>query len=850
MKKLKTSILLIAAALFSFGVNAQRVPGSPPTVQSGSDTSKPMTPPKKTSEPKPYGDVITSKAITDAGFLTVHKVDDKYFIEIPDSMLNRDILVVNRISKAAADNRTGFFGYGGDQIGKNVIQFEKGPSNKLFLKSISMQEFSKDSTKDGMYRSFVNSNLQPLEASFDIKAFSKDGHGVVIDATDYINGDNDILFFNSRLKKMLSLAQILPDRSYVIGLKAFSKNVEIQTMKTYMKITPPTPGNPMSGSSSPVTYELNSSMVLLPKVPMKARYFDPRVGYFATGYVDFDANPQGVKSISMITRWRLEPKDEDIEKYKRGELVEPKKQIVYYIDPATPQKWVPYLIQGVNDWQKAFEQAGFKNAIVAKVAPVNDPTWSLDDANNSAIVYKPSNIANASGPNVNDPRSGEILESHINWYHNVMELLRNWYFIQASATDIRARKMVFDDALMGQLIRFVSSHEVGHTLGLRHNFGSSATVPVENLRNKKWLDKHGHTPSIMDYARFNYVAQPEDNIGDAGMYPHIGEYDKWAIQWGYQWLPQFNSPEAELGYQNKLISDSLSKNPLLVFGTESDPDDPRNQSEAIGDNAMKASEYGIKNLKRIMPNILEWTKEPNEDYTNASTIYDQLVGQFSRYMGHVTKNIGGIETTPSSIEQSQPVIVFTSKNTQKEAINFLQNQLFTTPKWLLDKKLYSVTGSGDMKTISGLQNSVLGRIINNNTISKLLRMEAYDPATAYTATEMLNDLKRGIWSELATHSSIDIYRRNLQKIYTQKLVDLLNPDPKSTMTASFQRGGMGGNVNTDANLTDNLSIIKGQAKSLIAEIKTALPLMKDNISKLHLQDVMERLQDALKPQKG
>jgi hypothetical protein len=431
-----------------------------------------------------------------------------------------------------------------------------------------------------------------------------------------------------------------------------------------------------------------------------------------------------------------------------------------------------------------------------------------------------------------------------------MELLRNWYFIQASATDIRARKMVFDDALMGQLIRFVSSHEVGHTLGLRHNFGSSATVPVENLRNKKWLDKHGHTPSIMDYARFNYVAQPEDNIGDAGMYPHIGEYDKWAIQWGYQWLPQFNSPEAELGYQNKLISDSLSKNPLLVFGTESDPDDPRNQSEAIGDNAMKASEYGIKNLKRIMPNILEWTKEPNEDYTNASTIYDQLVGQFSRYMGHVTKNIGGIETTPSSIEQSQPVIVFTSKNTQKEAINFLQNQLFTTPKWLLDKKLYSVTGSGDMKTISGLQNSVLGRIINNNTISKLLRMEAYDPATAYTATEMLNDLKRGIWSELATHSSIDIYRRNLQKIYTQKLVDLLNPDPKSTMTASFQRGGMGGNVNTDANLTDNLSIIKGQAKSLIAEIKTALPLMKDNISKLHLQDVMERLQDALKPQKG
>lgn len=847
MKRMKISILLVIATVLSLGVGAQKkLPGTPPTVTTGADTSKPKTPPKKTNEPKPYEEVITSKAISGVGFLTVHKVEDRYFIEIPDSMLNRDILIVNRISKAAADNRVGFFGYGGDQIGNNVIQFEKGPNHKLFIKSISYREFSKDSTKDGMYRSFKNSNLEPLEASFDIKAYSKNGNGVVIDATDYINGDNDILFFDSRIKKALSLTQLLADRSYIIGIKSFPMNMEIQALKTYNKSTPPTPGNPMSGSSAPVTYELNSSIVLLPKVPMKPRYFDPRVGYFTTGYVDFDANPQGVKSISMITRWRLEPKDEDIEKYKKGELVEPKKPIIYYIDPATPQKWVPYLIQGVNDWQVAFEQAGFKNAIFGKLAPVNDSTWSLDDARNSAIVYKPSNIANASGPHVNDPRSGEILESHINWYHNVMELLRNWYFIQAAATDIRARKMKFDDALMGQLIRFVSSHEVGHTLGLRHNFGSSATVPVENLRNKKWLEVHGHTPSIMDYARFNYVAQPEDKIGDEGMYPRIGEYDKWAIQWGYKWLPQFPTPESELTYQNKLISDSLKKNPRLVFGTEIDPDDPRNQSEALGDNAMKASEYGIKNLKRIMPNILEWTKEPNEDYANAATIYGQLVGQFSRYMGHVAKNIGGIENTPSTIEQNAPVYVFTSKSTQKEAMNFLQNQLFTTPKWLLDNKLYSLAGVGDMKTISTLQNSILGRLIDNNTISKLIRFEAYDPANAYTATQMLNDLKNGIWSELKTHSTIDVYRRNLQKIYAQKLIDLLNPSAKTPAPSGFMRV----NMNTDPNITDNLSVIKGNAKSLIAEIKAALPSVKDNMTRLHLQDVMERLQDALKPQKG
>ena len=851
MKRIKVPILLLAISLVSYGSFAQKkLPGTPPTVQSGdSDSTKSKAPAKKTSEPKPYAEVITAKAITANGFFKVHKVEDKYYFEIPDSLLNRDVLVVNRIAKAAAGNRVSMMGYGGDQIGKNVIQFSKGPSNKLFLKSISFQEVASDTTENGMSRSLMNSNLQPLEASFDIKAFSPNKDGVVFDVTDYINGDNDILFFDGRVKKSFSLTQLLADRSYIQEIKAFPMNVEIKTMKTYMKTSPPSPGNPMSGSSSPITYELNSSMVLLPKVPMQPRYFDPRVGYFATGYTDFDVNPQGVKRIAMITRWKLEPKDQDVEKYKRGELVEPKKQIVYYIDPATPAKWVPYLIEGVNDWQKAFEKAGFKNAIVAKVAPVGDPTWSLDDARNSAIVYKPSSIANASGPNVNDPRSGEILESHINWYHNVMELVRNWYFIQASATDSRARKMKFDDELMGQLIRFVSSHEVGHTLGLRHNFGSSSTTPVENLRNKKWLDANGHTPSIMDYARFNYVAQPEDNIDDAGMYPHIGAYDKWAIEWGYKWMPQYSSASAETPFLNKWVSDTLANNTRLIFGTESDSDDPRNQSEDLGDNAMKASAYGIKNLKRILPNILTWTKTADEGYDNAESIYGQLVTQFSRYMGHVTKNIGGIENTPSTVEQAKPVIAFTTKARQKEAVEFLQNQLFTTPMWLLDKKIYSVTGDGDMETVSKLQSSVLSRIMSDNTINKLLEFEVYDAKNAYTPNELFADLKKGIWSELRTHQTIDIYRRNLQKIYAERLIDLLQPNPKSAATPSFG-GNRSSGSSTNYMITDNLSIVKGQAKSLVADIKAALPLTKDLNSKLHLQDVMERLNDALKPAKG
>src|SRR5437762_7331702 len=493
--------------------------------------------PTRPTGPRPYKEIITDKAKTDEGLFRVHKVDEKYYFEIPDSLLNRDILVVNRISKAAAGMRNGFFGYAGDQIGQNVTRFEKGPNNNVFLRTISYAEYAKDSTSP-MFWAVTNSNIQPIAAAFDIKAFGKDSASSVVEVTDYVNSDNDILFFNSNLKSANRIGSLQSDKSYIVAIRSYPINVEITTVKTYAR-TPSSPGIGGLGGGIPsggnLTVELNSSMVLLPRVAMQSRYFDARIGYFTVGYTDFDANPQGVESVQLIKRWRLEPKDGDMEKYKRGELVEPKKQIVFYIDPATPKKWVPYLIQGVNDWNAAFEKAGFKNAIVAKAAPTKqeDPEWSLEDARYSAIVYKPSDVANASGPSVADPRSGEIMESHINWYHNVMELLQNWYMIQASPSDTAVRKMVFSDELMGQLIRFVSSHEVGHTLGLRHNFGSSSSVPVENLRNKAWVEANGHTPSIMDYARFNYVAQPEDHVNEVGLFLCIGYYDKWEIVWGF-----------------------------------------------------------------------------------------------------------------------------------------------------------------------------------------------------------------------------------------------------------------------------------------------------------------------------
>lgn len=823
---------------------AQFPTGSMPPRQ-GMDTSKKSG----GNGMKAYKDLITAKSVSQKGLFTVHHQDDKYYFEIPDSLFGRDILVVNRISKASAGMRApgSFFGYGGDQIGQNVIRFEKGPNNKVFLRTISYAEYAKDSTSP-MFTAVTNSNVQPIMQSFDIKSLGKDSSGVVVDFTDFINSDNDVLNFFSFFKSNLRLGMVQPDKSYIVSVKSFPINVEIKTVKTYGRMPAPATGGGFGGASSGggnMTMELNSSLVLLPKVPMQARYFDPRVGYFAVGYTDYDANPQGVKNISLIKRWRLEPKDGEMDKYLRGELVEPKKQIVYYIDPATPKKWVPYLIQGVNDWQSAFEKAGFKNAVVAKMAPTKaeDSTWSLDDARNSAIVYKPSNIANASGPSISDPRSGEIMESHINWYHNVMQLIHDWYFIQTAAVDPKARKMEYDDELMGQLIRFVSSHEVGHTLGLRHNFGSSSTVPVEKLRDKAWVEAHGHTPSIMDYARFNYVAQPEDNINESGLFPRIGDYDNWAIEWGYKLLPQYKNPEAEKSYINKWIMERL-KDKHLWFGTESNPDDPRSQSEQVGDDAMLASTYGIKNLQRILPNLMEWTKEPNEDYSNLSNMYNQLTTQFGRYMGHVAKYIGGIMETPKSVEESGAVYEIVGKAKQKEAVEFLNKNLFTTPTWLINQDIYGRTGLDGLNVIGGLQDRTFSRILSAATLGKLVNAEASLSNNSYLVTDYLNDLKKGVWTELATRKPIDIYRRNLQKSYINSLINLLKPAAASTTSSG---GGITISISGGNDKNDVSSVVKAHLASLRNEINAAATGSTNLMTKYHLQDLAKRIDNALNP---
>lgn len=781
---------------------------------------------------KPYAQVITPKAKSSFGFLTVHKVDNNYFFEIPDSMLNRDILIVNRISKAPTSRQKSRVGYPGDILGSKVIRFENKDNKRILVREYSYRERSEN--KDGMFQSVRNSNTQPIVANFGIETIKKDSltRNYVINVSVFLQKENPLFSFDADSKEYIGLLNMVGEGTYIDTLKAFPKNIEISTTVTYQsKKGMSNVGFLETGSPRiPLTYELNSSMVLLPEVPMKARLFDPRVGYFTVGYTDFDSNPQGIEYKKLITRWCLEPKNEAA--YLRGELVEPKKPITIYIDPATPKKWVPYLIQGVNDWQVAFEKAGFKNAIYALEAPTDDPSWSLEDARHSAIVYKPSDIPNASGPHINDPRTGEILETHINWYHNVMSLLRDWYMIQAGTIDEAARKMQLDDELMGQLIRFVSSHEVGHTLGLRHNFGSSHTVPVEKLRDKAWVEANGHTPSIMDYARFNYVAQPEDGITRAGIFPRIGIYDKWSIEWGYRWLPQFQTPEDEVAFSNQSIIKKLKTDVRYTFGTESDPNDPRNQSEDLGDDSMLASLYGIKNLKRIVPQILTWSYEPNKSYAGAGEIYSGVVSQFNRYLGHVTKNVAGIYSNSITVEQTDEIArEFVPANIQKRAIAFLNEQLFTTPEWLIDRQLMEKAKILPVNVICSLQSGVLARLINKNTLDKMSENEILNGKKAYTSAQMFNDLKKVIWSNLGQS---DIYKRNMQKAYVENLINMLDKKGNADKNASGKRP-----VYSEAP-----AIAHGQLTEL-KRLTTSAASMTSGTAKGHYQNLITLIDTAL-----
>ncbi|MEK0423005.1 MAG: hypothetical protein RLZ95_915 [Bacteroidota bacterium] len=797
--------------------------------------------------PKAFGEVITKKAVSQKGVFSVHFLEDKYYFEIPDSLLGRELLAVTRFSKVAGGARK----YGGEEVNEQSLLFEKGPNQRIFMRVVTL--ISKADSTQTIAKAVKNSYLDPIAASFDIKAFGKDSSSSVIDVTEFFKGDNQAVSLNPSAKRMFNLMGLAADRSYIESIKTYPINLEIRTVKTF-NASAPTPGSPMGGGGSSavipaamnagaVTLELNTSIRLLPKVPMNTRLFDSRVGYFADNFVQYSDDQHKVDNQVFAVRYRLEPKPADLEKYKRGELVEPIKPIVYYIDPATPKKWVPYLIAGVNDWNKAFEQAGWKNAIQGKEWP-NDSTMSLEDARFSVIRYFASDIENAYGPQVHDPRSGEILESHIGWYHNVMNLVHDWYMIQTAAVDPAARKMKFDDELMGNLIRFVSSHEVGHTLGLRHNMGSSSKTPVEKLRDKQWVEANGHTASIMDYARFNYVAQPEDNISQSGLFPRIGDYDKWAIKWGYTYTGV--GDEADKKINNKWIVDALSKSDRVWFGGEGYNADPRAQSEDLSDNAVKASEYGIKNLQVIIKNLPEWTKEEGDRYENLNDMYGQLATQFNRYMGHVVKNIGGVNETFKSIEEVGDVYTPTPVATQKAAMNFLQTQLFATPKWLLDNNILNkISNPVANERLQSIQTNVLRSLLNKDRLYRLTTSATRYGNATYSLHDMMEDTRKGIFAELSSKQATDVYRRNLQKAYVAQLEDIIHPDANAAAAASAM--GRMGLPSVDVENTDVVSEAKAQLKKLASSIQASKGSFTDANTVNHFDDLQDRIKHILDP---
>ncbi|MFT6850695.1 MAG: hypothetical protein ACJATA_001510 [Sphingobacteriales bacterium] len=797
------------------------------------DASAQVTPSKKKEDGmKTYAEVITKEAKSDTGLFQVHKIDDKFYYEIGDSMLNRQMLMVTRIAKTATN-----LGYGGENIDNQVVRWERF-EDKILLRLISFNNVASDSLP--VYQSVQNSNFEPIIESFDIKALSADSNGIVIDVTGLWSTDVKPFGLNDGARKQYKVSVLDAGRSFIKTVKSYPTNIEVRKVFTYK--SGKAPSNSELGALS---LEISNSMILLPEKPMTPRIFDQRVGFFSTSQVDFGLEDQKATRRTYIVRWRLEPKDP--EAYFRGELVEPVKQIVYYIDPATPVKWRKYLKQGVNDWQKAFEAAGFKNAIIAKDAPTpeEDPDWSPEDARYSVIRYFASDIQNAYGPNVHDPRSGEILESDIGWYHNVMNLLRNWYFVQTAAINPNAQMTEFDEEVMGRLIRFVSSHEVGHTLGFPHNMGGSFAYPTDSLRSASFTNANGTAPSIMDYARFNYVAQPEDK--GVNLFPGIGTYDKWAAKWGYSILPDAKTADDEKETLNAWILEKAGKAEYRFGRQTFNPIDPRSQTEDLGNDAMKSSTYGIANLKRIVPNLVEWTGESGKNYDDLDELYGQVLGQWRRYMGHVKSNIGGIYEDYKTFEQEGVVYTPVPANVQREAMGFISEQAFQTPTWMLEKEVLDrIEGAETLERIRGIQSGVLNTILDQGRLARVIETEAMFDGSSYGLLELFSDVRSGIWTELKGSGTIDAFRRNLQRAYLERMDYLMTKEQQSVPAAFRSFYGL---TPIDVSLSDIRPAVRGELKTLERDINRALPRVTDRMTKYHLEDALIRIDNILNPKK-
>lgn len=723
---------------------------------------------KKDSSIKPYSEVITEEAKTDSGLFVTHKMDADYFFEMPMDLLEKEMLIVSRISGFVKN--LNFGGAGVKSKPQQVIRWQR-KDNKILLRSVSYNSVA--DFDEPIYQSVKNNNFEPIIEVFDIKAFNKDSTAIVFKANSLFETDVEMISPMSPFqRKNFGIRSLVKNKSFINNIKSYPQNIEVRHVMTYTGSK--LPDNQVTGTLS---VEMNQSIIMLPEEPWIRRNYDDRVGYFSVRQTDYSSDAHRADTKRYITRWRLEPKDWDA--YNRGELVEPVKPIVYYIDPATPERWKPYIKQGVNDWQKAFEGAGFKNAIYAldPPTPEEDPEWSPEDVRYSVIRYVSTDIQNAMGPHVHDPRTGEIIESDIIWYHNILKLLRNWYFIQTAAINPEAQKVKFRDEIMGECVRFVSAHEVGHTLGLPHNMGASVAYPIDSLRSPEFTKKMGTAPSIMDYARFNYVAQPED--GDVALMPGIGPYDDWSIEYGYRLTSDTDNPAEDSKLTNDWIKEKAG-NPLFRYGRQQGRViDPTSQTEDLGADAVEASELGLKNLKRIVPNLIEWSYEEGQNYDQLDELYNALVGQFRRYIGHVGNNVGGVVEMYKTADQKEPIYSHVSKAKQKEAMDFISKNVLDTPEWLIDKDILDrITNSRAFDPINTLQSAALRVLMSSSRIDRMTENELVNGNEAYTVDEMFKDLEANIFRDVNS-ASVTIPRKNLHRLYVDRLEQILESDEEN-----------------------------------------------------------------------
>lgn len=711
------------------------------------------------------------------GMLSPFCREGRYYWRIPDSLLDRDWLLVCRIEAAAAGNRSRNDGYAGDQVNTALYRFEKKNDKQLYLRRMVLNE--RADTSGVIFPAYRKSNVQGIVMAFDVRAYANEEYE--IDVTDWLQSDTDLLYFSATARGVLRLGGQQRDKSEVLSVRAYDRNVEIRTQKTYA----------LQGGLGMATYLLHTSLLLLPERAMIPRLQDERIGYFTLDYQDFDVNPYAVQRTRVINRWRLEPAPGDRERYFRGELVEPLQPIVFYIDPAVPRQWVKYMIQGVNAWQAAFEKAGFKNAIYAREAPApeEDPEWSAEDGRYSVIDYKASDVANAFGKILCDPRSGEIIQSRIHFHHSLLQLLQSWYFVQGAPLDTAARSFPLGEEQMGNMIRMIISHEVGHAIGLTHNFGGTSGFSADQLRNADFLKTNGHTTSIMDYTRLNYVVQPEDGIAPELLIPRIGVYDEWAVEWGYRLYPGVKDARQETALLDRLVVEK-SQDPRLRFGREDTPADPRFQAEDLGNDPMIANQLGIANLQLVMKYLKEWTGGRVEEM---ALLHKEVFYQYRRYLGHVLKWIGGVYETPAGKKVNGVLRKPVEGIKQQEAFDFIaRNFLTAPPEWLFSPEVMDGLPESPEVSMEILCNQVFGELLNKQKLIRLLDSEGEE--SAYTVPDLFTGLDRTIWRNGSKKEQSSVTQRLIEKTYVSALCRLYqekdlknNGDLNAVLLAQLKR---------------------------------------------------------------